>query len=64
MTIKHYFACGNTAKGLISLSDSAFEELEKAGKLVTQFHLILSDKGKKVINLTSEKIEHTDSEDW
>ena len=29
MTVKHYFACGNTAKGLISLSDSAFEELKK-----------------------------------
>ncbi|WP_370296000.1 PRK06851 family protein [Rossellomorea marisflavi] len=29
MSSKHYFACGNTAKGLISLSDSAFEELKK-----------------------------------
>ncbi|MBS4071032.1 MAG: hypothetical protein KGZ90_06880 [Algoriphagus sp.] len=46
------------------IAQASFEELEKAGQLLSQFHLILSDKGKEAINLTSEKIEHTDSGDW
>jgi len=46
------------------IAQASFEELENAGKLLSQFHLILSDKGKETIKIRSEKIEDTDSEDW
>ncbi|WP_187175037.1 hypothetical protein [Algoriphagus sp. AK58] len=46
------------------ISQASFEELEKAGELLGNFHLILSEKGKECIKLNPEKEEEIDSENW
>ena len=46
------------------ISQASFEELENAGKLLGQFHLILSEKGKEYIKASKKHEKETDSEDW
>lgn len=43
---------------------ASFEELENAGKLLGQFHFILSERGKEFIKISKEHEKETDSEDW
>lgn len=46
------------------IAQASFEELENAGKLLGQFHLILSEKGKEYLKVPQENEKETDYEDW
>jgi hypothetical protein len=46
------------------IAQASLEELEKAGKLLGRFHLILSEKGKEYIKVPRENEKETDTEDW
>lgn len=47
------------------ISQGSFEELKNAGELVQKFHLILSEKGKKLLNGNSKnESDLTQNENW
>jgi hypothetical protein len=49
----------------VHIPQASFENLEKTGKILNQFHLILSPKGKEILGLQEEEEKGNDlEEDW